>query len=772
MRDVEAVPRAQLAAVKSSLPAGGLPVAGAAPRAAENARSPDAAADPPYKYTSVRILYASDTGTAAELATDLGDLLGAAAAGRTPPLPVSVSPLLRSSLPPHAPPLPPNDGDGGGPLHLLLISTAGDGVLPAPALPAWRGLCVAALPRTTAAGVRLAVFGLGDRRYARFGAAARKVSRRLVDGLGATAVLPLVLSDESAPGGGGHDAAFVPWVEDVLGLLQLPRDAAAGGGGGPRAGPPPDKYVVTPVDAGAVGGAAGKSLRAMVAAHAWPVGDDGAPVVSPEGVDAWGRWMPAVAASDQDPASVAADARVAGGDVWSADAHTAGVWAGAPDERVSVLVDPTGGRPPTGGDVDAAAAAPAPVLPLTVVASTVMTDAAVMAADGDNRVVREVRLRAPGGADTPTYAPGDVLHLAVRNRPAAVAAFFSLTGLVPQTAIHIAAAGDGAAPPLLNTVNPATVAEVVAAHLDITALPGRLFFARLAPYATDPAAAERLRYFASPDGPGAAARRQYAVAEARTILMVLRDFPSARPPLAALLRLIPRLRPRAYSLASAAAAHGRELGIAAALVEYVTPLRRRRRGVASAFFSALVPGDVVPGWIAPGVLSFGGGGGVPPGGAICVGPGTGIAPFRAYAHHLWAIGAAAPESGVPPTAAGPGVHVFFGCRHAAGDNLFADEWPMLPVTLWAAYSRDPPPPPRAYVTNLLVSPTGAAAVRAVVAAGGGIFVAGAAGAMPRDVRAAVVTALAGGEAGDMAAAERLVGKLESTGRYQVECWAC
>lgn len=77
-----------------------------------------------------------------------------------------------------------------------------------------------------------------------------------------------------------------------------------------------------------------------------------------------------------------------------------------------------------------------------------------------------------------------------------------------------------------------------------------------------------------------------------------------------------------------------------------------------------------------------------------------------------------------------------------------------------------------------MSPGGALAVRAVVAAGGSIFVAGAAGAMPRDVRAAVVTALAGADGGGgegreaaTAAAERVVSMLESTGRYQVECWA-
>ncbi|OSX68232.1 hypothetical protein BU14_3177s0001, partial [Porphyra umbilicalis] len=337
--------------------------------------------------------------------------------------------------------------------------------------------------------------------------------------------------------------------------------------------------------------------------------------VSPEGVDAWGRWAP-VAAADDPAVATAAGKGGGGGD--DGDGDRVGVWAGASDERASVLVDQDGGRPPLGGSgaggdgVDAAR--PPPILPLTVVASDVMTDAAVMAADGDNRTVREVRLLGPSGGDTPAYAPGDVVHLLVRNRPAAVAAFLRLTGLSPATTVRVTAvgggggggggdgSGDGAAAVRLNTANPTTVAELAAAHLDLTATPTRRFFARLAPYATDAAAAERLRFFASPAGAGAAARRQYAVAEARTLLMVLRDFPSARPPLAALLRLVPRLRPRAYSLASAAAAHGRGLTVAAALVEYVTRLRRRRRGVASAYFDALCAGDVVPGWVARGAL--------------------------------------------------------------------------------------------------------------------------------------------------------------------------
>ena len=215
--------------------------------------------------------------------------------------------------------------------------------------------------------------------------------------------------------------------------------------------------------------------------------------------------------------------------------------ASSPSSRPSPTLPATDGA--DGSD----AGRPPPVLPLTVVASDVMTDAAVMAADGDNRTVREVRLLGPSGGDTPAYAPGDVVHLLVRNRPAAVAAFLRLTGLSPAATVRVTAVGgggdgagngvhDGAAAVRLNTANPTTVAELAAAHLDLTATPTRLFFARLAPYATDATAAERLRFFASPAGAGAAARRQYAVAEARTLLMVFRDFPSARPPLAALLR--------------------------------------------------------------------------------------------------------------------------------------------------------------------------------------------------------------------------------------------
>ena len=76
----------------------------------------------------------------------------------------------------------------------------------------------------------------------------------------------------------------------------------------------------------------------------------------------------------------------------------------------------------------------------------------------------------------------------------------------------------------------------------------------------------------------------------RTVLEVLEDFPSARVPLQWLLQIVPRLQPRYFSIASSLAAHPGQVHILAALVDYQTPHRRRKRGVCSAWLAGLQPG--------------------------------------------------------------------------------------------------------------------------------------------------------------------------------------
>ena len=155
-----------------------------------------------------------------------------------------------------------------------------------------------------------------------------------------------------------------------------------------------------------------------------------------------------------------------------------------------------------------------------------------------------------------------------------------------------------------------------------------------------------------------------AVAAGRTVLEVLQDFSSARLPLEWLVQACPRLQPRQFSIACSKAAHPHQAHITLAVVDYRTPFRRRKRGLCSTWLAGLQPGEpnlqalhslvhylrllsalsctllesvkscgsVAPGaqvpvWVEKGVLHLPADPSKP---LVMVGPGTGVAPFRAF----------------------------------------------------------------------------------------------------------------------------------------------
>ena len=87
-----------------------------------------------------------------------------------------------------------------------------------------------------------------------------------------------------------------------------------------------------------------------------------------------------------------------------------------------------------------------------------------------------------------------------------------------------------------------------------------------------------------------ACSRPCCLSAGRTVLEALEDFPSAQVPLQWLLQIVPRLQPRYFSIASSQAAHPGQVHILAALVDYQTPHRRRKRGVCSAWLAGLQAG--------------------------------------------------------------------------------------------------------------------------------------------------------------------------------------
>ena len=76
----------------------------------------------------------------------------------------------------------------------------------------------------------------------------------------------------------------------------------------------------------------------------------------------------------------------------------------------------------------------------------------------------------------------------------------------------------------------------------------------------------------------------------RTVLEVLQDFPSALLPLSWLLQAGPRLKARQFSIASSPRMHPGEAHLTAAVVNYLTPYRRRKQGVCTTWLAGLQPG--------------------------------------------------------------------------------------------------------------------------------------------------------------------------------------
>jgi sulfite reductase alpha subunit-like flavoprotein len=92
---------------------------------------------------------------------------------------------------------------------IYIISTAGDGETPVGMLSFWKFMLLKSLTSTSLSGQNCAVFGLGDSKYTKFNAAARKMGTRLSQ-LGAQNIVPIGLGDDQA--GYGLFQAWNEWV--------------------------------------------------------------------------------------------------------------------------------------------------------------------------------------------------------------------------------------------------------------------------------------------------------------------------------------------------------------------------------------------------------------------------------------------------------------------------------------------------------------------------------------------------------------------------------
>jgi sulfite reductase (NADPH) flavoprotein alpha-component len=240
----------------------------------------------------------------------------------------------------------------------------------------------------------------------------------------------------------------------------------------------------------------------------------------------------------------------------------------------------------------------------------------------------------------------------------------------------------------------------------------------------------------------------------RQLIDLVQEFPVSLD--AEKLRALTRpLAPRAYSIASSRAEVGEEAHLLISAVRYSTH-NRARKGVASNYAAGLKKGARVRVKLKPNKHFA-----LPAGerDIIMVGPGTGVAPFRAFVQERRASAAKGRN------------WLFFGDRTFTHDFLYQTEWQDALkdgglARMDVAFSRDTPE--KIYVQHRLWEKR--ADLIAWLDGGANFYVCGDMNAMAKDVRATLVRAYADVKSISPEAAEQAVASLERDKRYQQDVY--
>jgi sulfite reductase (NADPH) flavoprotein alpha-component len=239
----------------------------------------------------------------------------------------------------------------------------------------------------------------------------------------------------------------------------------------------------------------------------------------------------------------------------------------------------------------------------------------------------------------------------------------------------------------------------------------------------------------------------------RDLLDVLEDFPHTRIDAQDLAGTLPKLAPRLYSIASSPKENPGEVHLTIGVVRYLSD-GRLRRGVSSTFLAERVPlGLTVPVFVQP-AAHFG----LPADGKtpiIMVGPGTGIAPFRAFLQERRANGDAGKN------------WLFFGDQRRRFDFLYSEEFAGMQAAghlsrLDLAFSRDQEE--KVYVQDRMLERS--KELYAWLEEGAHFYVCGDAKRMAKDVEAALLHVIAKESGKGPDEAKAYLEKLKEGKRYQ------
>ena len=241
------------------------------------------------------------------------------------------------------------------------------------------------------------------------------------------------------------------------------------------------------------------------------------------------------------------------------------------------------------------------------------------------------------------------------------------------------------------------------------------------------------------------------------VLAAIEKFSGVRPDPEAFIEALDPLQPRLYSISSSPKVHKGRVSLTVDTVRYDIA-KRKRLGVASTFLAGRVePGDKLRVYVQK-AHAFG----LPadpnlP--IIMIGPGTGVAPFRAFLHERMATKA-------------PGRNwLFFGHQKRDFDFFYEDEFSGMKnagvlTRLSLAWSRDNDE--KFYVQDRMLQV--GRELWSWIADGAHVYVCGDAQRMAKDVERALIDIVAAHGARSTNEAVAFVAELKKAGRYQMDVY--
>ncbi|KAF2107202.1 sulfite reductase flavo protein alpha-component [Lophiotrema nucula] len=375
------------------------------------------------------------------------------------------------------------------------------------------------------------------------------------------------------------------------------------------------------------------------------------------------------------------------------------------------------------------------------------------------------------------YSPGDTLTIYPKNFPEDVDHLLKIMqwDAVADTPLKFKPSPPSISPtsslPVFNLTKttPITLRTLLTNHLDIMSIPRRSFFAHLAHFTSDETQRERLLEFTNPEYLDEL--YDYTTRPRRSILEILQEFDTVKIPWQRVCSVIPAIRGRQFSIASAQAPADQKesrtrIELLIAIVKYKTVIKRIREGVCTRYIAALQPGQEISVTLQKGGLSVTKAETEKP--VIMIGPGTGVAPMRAliYQRRFWR------EEIAKDGREWDKDLLFFGCRNAEADYFFKDEWRKLkdggePLDVLAAFSRDQRQ--KVYVQDH-IREQGERVYDALAKKGGLVYICGSSGKMPQAVREALIEGFQKHGDMDREGAEAYLAAMEKSGRYKQETW--